>query len=83
MMISVGYGYLFGYNSEIFPTQFRAITMGTALFIARIFTAITPFAIDLAHSLKIHPMVLACSTAILCLPLLPFMPETKGKKIEN
>ena len=82
-MLAVGYGYLFAYNSEIFPTQFRAHTMGTALFIARFFAALTPFAIDLSHSLDVHPMVLASIPALLFLPFLRFMPETKGKSIQT
>jgi hypothetical protein len=83
MMTSVGYGYLMSYNSEIYPTQFRALTIGTALFIARIFAAITPFIIHLANLINVHPMVFASLIAVVILPFLTVMPETKGKKIET
>ena len=82
-MISVGYGYLFIYNSEIYPTRLRSFTMGTALFFARIFAGLSAFAIELAHFLKIHPMVLILCSCFLVLIFLPFMPETQGKKIKN
>lgn len=82
MMISVGYGYLFIYNSELFPTKFRAFTIGTALFFARICSAITSFAIDLSHILKIHPMVMIALSALPAFAFLSCMPETQGKGLK-
>ena len=83
MMVSVGYGYLMNYNSEIYPTKFRALTIGSALFVARICTAIVPFVIHFADLIKIHPMVFSSIMAIILIPFLKFMPETKGKQIQT
>ena len=83
MMVSVGYAYLYNYNSEIYPTKFRALTIGTALLIARIFTAFTPFVIHFGDLIKIHPVCFSGVLAVVLIPFLRIMPETKDKKMQT
>ena len=83
MMVSIGYGYLFIYNSEIYPTKIRGLTMGLSLFIGRIFGAFTTYVMDIEESLHIHPLVFASLLCIIIIPFLPFMPETKNRGLKN
>lgn len=81
--VSIAAAYLYNYNSEIFPTRLRGFTFSIALGFGRILTALTPFVIDLADSLRIHSLCFVLITAVPCLIIIRYMPETKNKKLEN
>ena len=80
LLTSIGYGYLYTYNSELFPTEIRGFTISISLCLGRILTATSPFLIDLADDWEMHPMVWCGLTSLLLIPFLFVMPETKDVK---
>ena len=80
---SIGSAYLYNLNGEIFPTRIRGFTFSVALAFGRILSALTPFVIDFANSLGVHPLTFVLITSLIALPFLHLLPETKDKKLDN
>ena len=79
----MGSAYLYNLNGEIFPTRIRGFTFSVALAFGRILGSLTPFVVDFADSLGVHPFCFVLITSLTVFPFLHLLPETKDRKLDN
>lgn len=79
MLGGITLSFLFLFNSEIFPTQVRAMTLGIVTFIARQVSSLVPFLVSFARKAGIHFLAIYFPIAILAFIAHFVLPETKKK----
>ena len=81
--LSVEFVILYTYVSEIFPTKIRGISNSVVFNIAKLLGLTSTLLIVLSTDvLKTNAMVCGSMTCLLTFPMIFFLPETKGKKVE-
>jgi hypothetical protein len=81
---SIGWGVVYLYTSELFPTTLRQIGVGSSSVAARVGSIIAPFVKELSQ--VTHLWVTMCVFGILSTVasgLICFLPETRGKEIPD
>ncbi|XP_017767964.1 PREDICTED: uncharacterized protein LOC108556390 [Nicrophorus vespilloides] len=81
VFITACYGMLYVYNSELFPTLVRGVTVSTGSTIGRIGAMQAPFVIILSRRASWLPMVVFAIVAAIGAGLTFFLPETLNKKL--
>ena len=79
--MSIGFAYIFCHASELFPTKFRVFILSFSLFFSRMSATIVPYLESIEDYFGIHPFSCCVVSSLLILPVLIFMPETKGKRL--
>ena len=81
--LSVQFVVLYAHLLEVFPTKIRGISNSVVFNIARLLGLTSTLLIGLSTDiLKTNAMVCGAMTCLVALPMIFFLPETKGKKVE-
>ena len=78
-----GYGVVFNYGSELFPTHVRGFTMGFSLVLSRNLVGLASLFLHWSGQMGIHPLTFMALTAVVSLPFGFLMPETFDKGVSK
>ncbi|CAH1799763.1 unnamed protein product [Owenia fusiformis] len=81
LMLSAGFGMVYNYAAEIFPTQIRNIGVGTSSMFARIGGIVAPYIGLLQNFNRVIPTVIFGALALLAGVLVLLLPETRDRDL--
>ena len=79
MLDGIILSFLFLYNSEVFTTQVRAMTLGIVFFLARQVSSFVPFLVSFVQKLNMLFLIIYFPFAILAFLAHFVLPETRKK----
>ncbi len=83
MSVGAGFGLIYTYLGELFPTRIRGLAIGVMILGGRIGASMTTFITDIENYHDIHPFCFTIFINIIAFICLFFLPETFGKVIRN
>lgn len=79
--ISSCFNILLPYTTELYPTTLRSTGSGICSFFARVGGVLAPFLLTIFKIVTWGPGTIITSLCVICLCLVPFLPETKGRQL--
>jgi OCT family organic cation transporter-like MFS transporter 4/5 len=81
--VCIGFGMIYIFASELFPTELRSVGVGVCIFVGRFGSMLAPFILQWSEAIDIHHMVIYGVLGFLTLIPVYYLPETYGTKLED